>query len=109
MNILHERYQKEIAPALFKTFNFKNVMQVPRIEKVVVNIGLGEAPDAGMTPSAPGSGFSASAGASVWCRARRPLSSRIARLTSRAQFKQIKILSVVLTASDPGRRLSTGL
>ena len=45
MNILHERYQKEIAPALFKTFNFKNVMQVPRIEKVVVNIGLGEALD----------------------------------------------------------------
>jgi large subunit ribosomal protein L5 len=42
---MHERYQKEIAPALFKTFNFKNVMQVPRIEKVVVNIGLGEALD----------------------------------------------------------------
>ncbi len=45
MNIMHERYQKEIAPALFKAFNFKNVMQVPRIEKVVVNIGLGEALD----------------------------------------------------------------
>ncbi len=45
MNILHERYQKEIAPALFKAFSFKNVMQVPRIEKVVVNIGLGEALD----------------------------------------------------------------
>ena len=45
MNIMHERYQKEIAPALFKAFNFKNVMQIPRIEKVVVNIGLGEALD----------------------------------------------------------------
>ncbi len=45
MNIMHERYQKEIAPALFKAFSFKNVMQVPRIEKVVVNIGLGEALD----------------------------------------------------------------
>ena len=43
MNRLQEQYQKEIAPALFKSFNFKNVMQVPRIEKVVVNIGLGEA------------------------------------------------------------------
>lgn len=43
MNRLQEQYQKEIAPALFKEFNFKNVMQVPRIEKVVVNIGLGEA------------------------------------------------------------------
>ena len=45
MNIMHERYQKEIAPALFKQFGFKNVMQVPRIEKVVVNIGVGEALD----------------------------------------------------------------
>jgi large subunit ribosomal protein L5 len=45
MNIMHERYQKEIAPALFKQFTFKNVMQVPRVEKVVVNIGLGEAMD----------------------------------------------------------------
>ena len=45
MNIMHERYQKEIAPALFKQFEFKNVMQVPRIEKIVVNIGVGEALD----------------------------------------------------------------
>ncbi len=45
MNNLQERYQKEIAPALFKTFSFKNVMQIPHIEKVVVNIGLGEALD----------------------------------------------------------------
>ncbi len=43
MNHLQEQYQKEIAPALFKSLNFKNEMQVPRIEKVVVNIGLGEA------------------------------------------------------------------
>jgi large subunit ribosomal protein L5 len=42
---MQERYTKEIAPALFKAFSFKNVMQVPRIEKVVVNIGLGEALD----------------------------------------------------------------
>ena len=45
MNRMHERYQKEIAPALFKAFGFKNVMQVPRIEKVIVNIGVGEALD----------------------------------------------------------------
>ena len=43
MNRLQEQYQKEVAPALFKEFDFKNVMQVPRIQKVVVNIGLGEA------------------------------------------------------------------
>ena len=45
MNRMHERYNKEVAPALFKSFGFKNVMQVPRIEKVVVNIGVGEALD----------------------------------------------------------------
>jgi len=45
MNNMQERYQKEIAPALFKAFAFKNVMEIPHIEKVVVNIGLGEALD----------------------------------------------------------------
>ena len=43
MNRMQEQYQKDVAPALFKEFEFKNVMQVPRIEKVVVNIGMGEA------------------------------------------------------------------
>ncbi len=45
MNIMHERYQKEVAPALFKQFSLSNVMQVPRIQKIVVNIGVGEALD----------------------------------------------------------------
>jgi large subunit ribosomal protein L5 len=45
MNRMQERYQKEVAPALLKAFSFKNIMQVPRIEKVVVNIGVGEALD----------------------------------------------------------------
>jgi large subunit ribosomal protein L5 len=45
MNRMQERYQKEVVPALFKAFNYKNIMQVPRIQKVVVNIGLGESMD----------------------------------------------------------------
>ena len=45
MNIMHERYNNEIVPALRKAFDFKNIMQVPRIEKIVVNIGMGEALD----------------------------------------------------------------
>lgn len=45
MNIMRERYQKEISPALVKQLNLTNVMQVPRIVKVVVNIGMGEAMD----------------------------------------------------------------
>ncbi|MCR4443120.1 MAG: 50S ribosomal protein L5 [Peptococcaceae bacterium] len=40
---LKEKYQKEVAPAMMQKFNYKNVMEVPKLEKVVVNIGLGEA------------------------------------------------------------------
>ena len=45
MNRLQERYQKEAVPALLKAFQYKNVMQVPRIVKVVLNIGLGSEQD----------------------------------------------------------------
>ena len=44
MNRMQERYQ-EAVPTLFKTFNYRNIMEVPRIEKVVINIGLGSAMD----------------------------------------------------------------
>jgi large subunit ribosomal protein L5 len=43
MTRLKAKYQKEVVPALQKVFGYKNVMAVPRIEKVVVNMGLGEA------------------------------------------------------------------
>ena len=42
---MKERYEKEVAPALMKALNLDNVMQVPRIKKVSVNIGAGEALD----------------------------------------------------------------
>jgi len=45
MNRMLEKYRSEVAPALFKAFGLKNVMQVPSIKKIVVNIGLGEALD----------------------------------------------------------------
>jgi large subunit ribosomal protein L5 len=40
---LREKYREEIIPALMKLYGYRNVMQVPRLEKVVLNIGLGEA------------------------------------------------------------------
>lgn len=43
MSRLKERYHKEVVPALMAEFGYKNVMQVPRLERVVINIGLGEA------------------------------------------------------------------
>jgi large subunit ribosomal protein L5 len=42
---MQERYKKEVADTLRKEFQFANVMEVPRIRKVVVNVGLGEALD----------------------------------------------------------------
>jgi large subunit ribosomal protein L5 len=42
---MKERYQKELVPTLMEGLNLENVMMVPRINKVVVNIGLGEAMD----------------------------------------------------------------
>ena len=43
MSRLKERYEKEVIPALKKEFGYGNVMAIPRIKKVVVNMGLGEA------------------------------------------------------------------
>jgi large subunit ribosomal protein L5 len=45
MNRLKEKYQTEVAPALMKTLSLDNVMEIPHIDKVVINIGLGEAMD----------------------------------------------------------------
>lgn len=42
MGVLRDQYEKEVVPALMKKFNYKSVMQVPRLEKVVINIGLGD-------------------------------------------------------------------
>ena len=43
MSRLKNKYQQEVVPALCKEFGYKNVMAVPKIEKIVVNMGLGEA------------------------------------------------------------------
>ena len=42
---LKEQYVSEIAPALMKKFGYKNVMQIPKLDKVVINVGAGEAKD----------------------------------------------------------------
>lgn len=43
MKRLKERYKEEIVPILMKEFGYRNVMEVPRLEKIVVNVGVGEA------------------------------------------------------------------
>ena len=43
MNRLQEKYKNEVVPQLMKEFNYTSIMQVPKIDKVVVNIGVGDA------------------------------------------------------------------
>ncbi len=40
---LYDKYAKEVAPALMQKFGYKSVMQIPKLEKIVINIGIGEA------------------------------------------------------------------
>ncbi|MCL2401348.1 MAG: 50S ribosomal protein L5 [Oscillospiraceae bacterium] len=45
MTRMKKKYQDEVAPALMRKFNYKSVMEVPRLEKIVVNVGCGDARD----------------------------------------------------------------
>ena len=45
MTRLQEKYRSEVIPALTQKFGYKNVMQVPRLEKIVINMGLGDCKD----------------------------------------------------------------
>lgn len=45
METLKEQYKKEIVPAMMKKFNYSSVMEVPKLEKIVINIGLGDIKD----------------------------------------------------------------
>ena len=43
MTRLQDKYEKEIIPAMIEKFGYKNIMEVPRLEKIVINMGVGEA------------------------------------------------------------------
>ena len=43
MTRLQEKYEKEIISAMMEKFGYKNIMEVPRLEKIVINMGVGEA------------------------------------------------------------------
>ncbi len=45
MSRLKEQYQNEIIDAMIKKFGYKNIMEVPKLDKVVINMGVGEARD----------------------------------------------------------------
>ena len=45
MSRLKEQYQNEIVDAMIKKFGYKNIMEVPKLDKIVINMGVGEAKD----------------------------------------------------------------
>ena len=45
MEVLREQYKSEVIPAMMKKFNYKSIMEVPKLDKVVINIGLGDTKD----------------------------------------------------------------
>lgn len=90
MNRMHERYTKEVAPALFKSFGFKNVMQVPRIEKVVVNIGLGEAMD---NPKA----LEAATGDMITITGQKPVQTKARRAIANFKLREGRLIGAKVT------------
>jgi large subunit ribosomal protein L5 len=90
MNRMQERYQKEVAPALFKAFSFKNVMQIPRIEKVVVNIGLGEAMD---NPKA----LEAAVGDLTIITGQKPVSTKARRSIANFKLREGRLIGTKVT------------
>jgi large subunit ribosomal protein L5 len=74
MSLVREKYQKEAVPTLMKEYGYKSVMQVPRLVKVVLNVGLGEATQNARAIEATEGDIAAIAGQHpVITRAKRPI------------------------------------
>jgi large subunit ribosomal protein L5 len=93
---LKERYREEVVPALVKEFGYENVMQAPRLEKIVVNVGLGEAIQNAKALDSAAEDVSAITG-------QRPVITRAKK--SIAAFKVRKGMSIGLTVTVRGDRM----
>ena len=74
---LKEKYREEIVPELMKEFDYSNVMQVPKLEKIVVNVGLGEAVSNAKAIEAAVADISAITGQTTGCDAGQEVDRRI--------------------------------
>jgi len=93
---LKERYRQEVVPALVKEFGYGNVMQAPRLEKIVVNVGLGEAIQNPKALDSAAEDVAAITG-------QRPVITRAKK--SIAAFKVRKGMSIGLTVTVRGDRM----
>jgi len=93
---LKERYREEVVPALMKEFGYKNVMQAPRLEKIMLNVGLGEAIQNPKALDSAAEDVAAISG-------QRPVITRAKK--SIAAFKVRKGMSIGLTVTVRGDRM----
>lgn len=96
MSALKEHYKREVVPALKESLGCKNVMQVPRLEKVVINIGVGEAIDNAKALEAAEADLTAIAG-------QRPITMRARK--SIAAFKLRQGMPIGLKVTLRGERM----
>lgn len=94
MNRMQELYNKEVAPALLKSFGFKNVMQVPRLEKIVVNIGLGEALD---NPKA----LEAAVGDLTTVTGQKPVQTKARKSIANFKLREGRLIGTKVTLRGP--------
>ena len=94
MNRMQELYNKEVAPALLKSFGFKNVMQVPRLEKIVVNIGLGEALD---NPKA----LEAAVGDLTLVTGQKPVQTKARKSIANFKLREGRLIGTKVTLRGP--------
>lgn len=90
MNRMQEFYKKDVAPALLKHFGFKNVMQAPRLEKIVINIGLGEAMDNPKALEAATSDLAQIAG-------QKPIQTKARKSISNFKLREGRLIGVKVT------------
>ena len=93
---LKERYRQEVVPALVKEFGYQNVMQAPRLEKIVMNVGMGEAIQNPKALDSAAEDVAAITG-------QRPVITRAKK--SIAAFKVRKGMSIGLTVTVRGDRM----
>lgn len=90
MNSLREKYQKEVVPALIKSFEFKNMMEAPRPQKVIVNIGMGEALDNPKALDAAVSDIAAITG-------QKPIQTKASKSIANFKLREGRIIGVKVT------------
>jgi len=96
MSRMRDRYRQEVVPALLKEFGYRNVMQVPSVHKVVLNIGVGEAVQNAKSLDAAVKDLTAIAG-------QKPVITKARR--SIANFKIRKGMSIGVTVTLRGERM----